>query len=103
MRVLVLGATGFIDNNVAQAFARNGHHVSGVMRSQNSVAALVAKEIFPVVGVPPHSNTWIHLLQEDVDMVINCAVDMADLKQFSVTIISAVKEAAQKRAPVPQN
>ncbi|OZJ07039.1 hypothetical protein BZG36_00094 [Bifiguratus adelaidae] len=97
MRVLVLGATGFIGNGVAQAFVRNGHFVYGQTRSSSKAAQLAAQEMTPVVADPTKPETWTQLLQDDVDLVIDCSASMADLKSLAESIVSAVKEAGKKR------
>jgi nucleoside-diphosphate-sugar epimerase len=50
MKVIIIGATGFIGMPAAQAFVRAGHIVYGVTRSQSNAAALAKEEIVPVVA-----------------------------------------------------
>ncbi|ORY30349.1 hypothetical protein BCR39DRAFT_529303 [Naematelia encephala] len=52
MKVLVLGASGFIGYRVAQAFVRAGHIVYGQTRSESTGKTLPAEEIVPVVCDP---------------------------------------------------
>ncbi|RSH92239.1 hypothetical protein EHS25_008654 [Saitozyma podzolica] len=52
MKVLILGATGFIGLPVAQAYVRAGHIVYGQTRSQASAVDLAAEEIIPVICDP---------------------------------------------------
>ena len=58
MKVLILGASGFIGFPTSQAFLRSGHIVYGQTRSQSSAAA---SEIVPVVCDPyveAGKSTW---------------------------------------------
>ncbi|RUS14323.1 hypothetical protein BC937DRAFT_94000, partial [Endogone sp. FLAS-F59071] len=43
-KVFVLGASGFIGNPVAKAFARAGHQVYGLTRSPKKAAELLKDE-----------------------------------------------------------
>lgn len=64
MKVLILGATGFIGGPVAQAFVRNGHIVYGQTRSANSAKQLEALEIIPVIADPMKKEEWVKTLDE---------------------------------------
>jgi len=55
MKVLILGASGFIGNAAALAFVRAGHIVYGQTRSSKTAQKLAADEIIPVV-CDPHSS-----------------------------------------------
>ena len=55
MKVLVLGASGFIGNPVCLAFVRGGHIVYGQTRSRPTASKLAAQEIVPVV-CDPHTD-----------------------------------------------
>ncbi len=50
MRVFVMGATGYIGFQVAQAFRRAGHAVWGLTRNAGRRQMLASQEIVPVVG-----------------------------------------------------
>ncbi|KAJ6517184.1 hypothetical protein C8R47DRAFT_1205423 [Mycena vitilis] len=52
MKVLVLGATGFIGFPAAQALVRAGHTVYGLARTEAKAKVLAAEEIIPVLGEP---------------------------------------------------
>lgn len=64
MKVLILGATGFIGGPVAQAFVRNGHIVYGQTRSANSARELEANEIIPVMADPMKKEEWVQTLDQ---------------------------------------
>ncbi|KZO95517.1 NAD(P)-binding protein [Calocera viscosa TUFC12733] len=67
MKVLILGATGFIGLPIAQGFVRNGHEVYGSTRQQAKAASLAAEEILPLVG-----DAWKSKAAE-MDVIIDCA------------------------------
>ncbi len=50
MRVFITGASGYIGNAVARAFRRNGHQVTGLVRTAEQAKRLAAAEIAPVLG-----------------------------------------------------
>lgn len=50
MKVFVTGATGYIGGAVAAAFARAGHRVFGLVRSEEKAKSLARREIWPIVG-----------------------------------------------------
>ncbi|KAJ7206246.1 hypothetical protein GGX14DRAFT_643150 [Mycena pura] len=61
MKVLVLGATGFIGFPAAQALVRAGHTVYGLARTEAKAKTLAAEEIIPVLG-DVDSDNWIPLI-----------------------------------------
>jgi len=50
MKVLVIGANGYIGSAVCEALRRNGHTVYGLIRKQEYALELIQREIIPVVG-----------------------------------------------------
>ena len=50
MRIFVTGASGFIGGAVARAFARRGHEVRGLTRSEARNPALRLDGVIPVTG-----------------------------------------------------
>jgi nucleoside-diphosphate-sugar epimerase len=75
MKVLVLGASGFIGSAVTHAFVRAGHIVWGQTRSQETADSLFAPaEIIPVVCDPTTKEgkaAWTKVAQQ-VDAVVDC-------------------------------
>ncbi|KAJ7206324.1 hypothetical protein GGX14DRAFT_457580 [Mycena pura] len=66
MKVLILGATGFIGLPAAQALVRAGHIVYGLARTPEKAKLLAREEIIPVLG-DLDSNAWIqHIATFDV-------------------------------------
>ncbi|KAF5372242.1 hypothetical protein D9758_005049 [Tetrapyrgos nigripes] len=68
MKVLILGATGYIGFPVAQALCRAGHIVYGQTRSEEKAPKLAAEEIYPIIG-EPNSSAWHHLVPT-LDVII---------------------------------
>ncbi|KAJ7501254.1 hypothetical protein B0H11DRAFT_2189154 [Mycena galericulata] len=101
MKVLVIGATGFIGFPVAQALVRGGHIVYGLARSQAKGQELAKEEIIPVIG-DVDSDTWIPLIAT-LDVIID-AVGGMDVKNLSASmferVIKAVKELRPQDAPL---
>jgi len=97
MKVIVLGASGFIGLPAAQALVRAGHVVYGLTRSASKAKQLAAEEIIPVVGNYDDIAVWSHLIPS-LDAVID-AVGGAELKTLSTTILNATAEAAQRLRP----
>jgi len=71
MKVLVLGATGYIGLGVARAFRRAGHHVYGLMRDAGKSNLLASHEIFPIVGDVAKPETWRHIADR-CSVIISC-------------------------------
>ena len=69
MRILVLGATGYIGRNVAAALVDAGHEVHGLVRTPDRASALPAG-VSAMVGDIDHPETVTRLLAP-VDAVIN--------------------------------
>ncbi|TFK49591.1 NAD(P)-binding protein [Heliocybe sulcata] len=97
MKVLVLGASGFIGLPVAQALVRAGHSVYGVTRSAAKAKQLAAEEIIPIVAEVAKPDTWISHVPT-ADVVID-AVGGMEIKTLSDSVLQAVSQAAKARRP----
>ncbi|KAF4588378.1 hypothetical protein EYR38_010346 [Pleurotus pulmonarius] len=97
MKVIVLGATGFIGFPVAQALARAGHIVYGLTRSEANAKRLAAEEIIPIIAEPT-STSWHHLIAK-LDVVIESIGGFPDLAQASTAILQDVSASAAKLRP----
>jgi len=98
MKVLVLGATGFIGMPAAQALVRAGHHVIGLTRSEKKGKQLAAEEIIPLIGEIDKPSEWVSIVK-DLDAVLECVGGTADIKTLSESILAAVGKAAQELRP----
>nr|VWO95536.1 Uncharacterized protein [Ganoderma boninense] len=92
MKVLIIGATGFIGLPVAQAFVRAGHIVYGQTRSEEKAKQLAAQEIIPIVCGPTDVNKYISLIPT-LDAIVD-AMRETDLKAAGETLLSTVAIAA---------
>ncbi|KZT29608.1 NAD(P)-binding protein [Neolentinus lepideus HHB14362 ss-1] len=97
MKVLVLGASGFIGLPVAQALVRAGHSVYGVTRSAAKAKELAAEEIIPIIAEASKPETWIAHVST-LDVVID-AVGGVEIKTSSNVILQAVSQAAKAGRP----
>lgn len=99
MRVLVLGATGFIGFPAAQAFARAGHIVYGLTRNAAKSKSLAAEEIIPIVGDPAEPSQWLtKSLVSTLDVIIE-AIGGTDIKTISSNLLEAVTKASTEFRP----
>lgn len=74
MRVFVTGVSGYIGDAVAKAFRSKGHHVSGLVRSQEHARKLQSDEIVPMIGDLRNPESYLHHL-EKVEVAVHCARD----------------------------
>ncbi|KAJ6505345.1 hypothetical protein C8R45DRAFT_1091077 [Mycena sanguinolenta] len=76
MRILILGATGFIGLPAAGALVRAGHTVYGLARSEAKAMVLAAEEIIPVRG-DVDSDAWLPLIAT-LDVIIEAVTASPD-------------------------
>ncbi|KAG7444423.1 NAD(P)-binding protein [Guyanagaster necrorhizus] len=88
MKVLVLGASGFIGFPAAQALARAGHIVYGQTRSAQKAKQLSAEEIIPIVAEPV-SPKWLNIVPT-LDVIIEAIGGSAKIAFLSAEILQAV-------------
>ncbi|KAJ7445113.1 hypothetical protein FB451DRAFT_1104474 [Mycena latifolia] len=99
MKVLILGATGFIGLPAAQALVRAGHIVYGLARTPEKAKALAAEEIIPVIGTVD-SDVWIPLISTlDVIIEVVGGMDVNTLASMSRTTLERVAKAAETLRP----
>ncbi|KAF7800259.1 hypothetical protein EIP86_011506 [Pleurotus ostreatoroseus] len=100
MKVLILGATGFIGLPVARAFVRAGHTVYGQTRSEKNTKRLTAEEITPIVAQPADTAAWISIVAT-VDVIIEAlgGVGGDELKTISEKILHDVGLASTQLRP----
>ncbi|THU97488.1 NAD(P)-binding protein [Dendrothele bispora CBS 962.96] len=100
MRVLVLGATGFIGFPVCQALCRAGHIVYGQTRSSDKAKKLAAEEIIPIVyDLDSESDLkWNDVVPiRTLDVVIDCLFTTSG--ESSKSILDSFSQAAKSLRP----
>ncbi|KAI0796230.1 hypothetical protein C8Q75DRAFT_803266 [Abortiporus biennis] len=103
MRVLVLGATGFIGLPVAQALVRAGHVVHGLTRTAEKARQLQADEVIPIVGDYLEPAKWLTpSLVAKLDVVINVVGVEVRFKdpEADVRVIKLLVELVQQSRPI---
>ncbi|KAF7367878.1 Epimerase domain-containing protein [Mycena sanguinolenta] len=99
MKVLVLGATGFIGGPAANALVRAGHTVYGLARSETKATGLAAKEIIPIQG-DVDSDAWIPLIAS-LDVIIEAVAASPDRARGTVErVIKAAETLRPDGAPL---
>ncbi|HTF86802.1 MAG TPA: NAD-dependent epimerase/dehydratase family protein [Planctomycetota bacterium] len=74
MKIFITGASGFIGSAVAEAFARNGHEVWGLVRTAAKARALAEREIEPIVGSMDDSSLFLERAGL-CDVLVHCAAE----------------------------
>ena len=100
MRVFVTGATGYIGAAVAAAFARQGHHVFGLVRTPAKAARLAAAEVTPVAGNLHDPDGW-RAAADACDVLVHCAVEYSE-KQWELharTVEALIDSARRAHRP----
>ncbi|EIW74573.1 NAD(P)-binding protein [Coniophora puteana RWD-64-598 SS2] len=98
MKVLVIGASGFIGLPVAQALVRAGHTVYGLTRSAEKAKQLAADEIIPIVGQVTETAPLLALVPT-LDVIIEAIGGTANLRAVSVDLLQAISDAAKTSRP----
>jgi len=97
MRVLILGASGFIGLPAAQALVRAGHIVYGVTRSQEKARQLEADEITPIVAGVEDRSKWLPLVKT-LDAVID-SLSGPNLLKIQTDNLNAIISASKELRP----
>lgn len=74
MRIFVTGPTGYIGSAVAAAFARAGHSVSGLVRTQEGADRIRHDEITPIIGDLAKPDTYLKAIK-NAEVIVHCAFD----------------------------
>lgn len=96
-RILVLGATGYLGNRIANLLVQSGQHtVYGVARSSEKALQLAKDEITPVLCPDPVNNPEQYLSvirSASIDIVIDCAQALQQAHSF----LENIKKVGQER------
>jgi len=100
MKVLVIGASGFIGHPVAQALVRAGHTVYGSTRSKEKAIGLLAEEIIPIIAKIENGNATPFLsLIPTLDVVIEAIGGSANFRLVGPSLLQQIGDAAKTSRP----
>lgn len=97
MKVLVLGASGFIGSSVADALVRGGHQVLGQTRSASTWGKVFESREIEVLESDPFSDDKWTTVLNSVDVVVDCIGGSAPIDRKSIDLIRKAENA--KRHP----
>jgi nucleoside-diphosphate-sugar epimerase len=101
MKILIIGATGYIGFNVALAFRRAGHRVFGLTRAAEKTAWLAQHEIHPIVGNMQQPESYAGIAGA-CEVLIHAGLDKhADPTALNPKTLQTLI-AAGKRGPQPK-
>ncbi|KAF9312527.1 hypothetical protein BG000_009649 [Podila horticola] len=90
VKILVIGAAGYIGVRVVQHLRRADHIVYGATRSAASASLLSENEAIPVVGT---IDDWVRAIKDEhIDTVIDLAGDYDGIKNIVEPILRAAKD-----------
>ena len=72
MKIFITGASGYIGGSVAAALMAAGHQVSGLVRSNDTAAALAKLGMTPVYGTLDDTEV-LAKAAHDADVTVNAA------------------------------
>ena len=93
VRVLVLGATGYIGLPLCQSLRRDGHTVYGLARSAEKCRSLAKLEIIPAPGTLEGGEYIAIVEKTNIDIVI----DIASVGPASYDVLDALRTISEKR------
>lgn len=104
VKVLIIGAAGYIGLHLSQQLRRANHIVYGTTRSANKQALLQANEIIPIVGpieVDHHQPAaWMEAIKtENIEVVIDLAALPNSAKVILEPVIRLSKERQSAHLP----
>lgn len=97
MRVLVVGASGFIGSAVCARLLSEGYVVTGVSRSATPAALGAVRHLRVDMAMATQPGDWLPLL-EGIEAVVNCAGVLQDAPGDSTRTVHADAAAALFRA-----
>ncbi|WP_421864384.1 NAD-dependent epimerase/dehydratase family protein [Parvibaculum sp.] len=102
MRVLVLGATGLIGSAVVSELVKHGHDVTGLARSDASVAKVEALGAAALRGDITAPRAWASAVG-DMDGIVHAAATFDDdMGDTDAALIDAMEDAAREAGVRPR-
>lgn len=100
MKVFITGASGYIGSAVAGTFARAGHEVVGLVRSEEKAAGLAAVEGRPVTGSMQEPESYAAAARES-QVLIHCAAEYSSeyMALDGKTVDTLLASAAESGGP----
>lgn len=100
MKVFVTGASGYIGSAVAQALARAGHEVCGLVRTSAKAKALAAREIEPILGTLEDPRSYAGAAASST-VLIHCAAEYSAryMQLDQQTVESLINAARASKSP----
>ncbi|KAJ2895562.1 hypothetical protein IWW38_002271 [Coemansia aciculifera] len=95
--VLILGASGYIGQQVSRAFSRAGFRVHGVVRNEEHVKTLAQDEIYTIVGDLKRPETLVEHF-DLADVIVDTSIDYNEPAEYTKNLLVAVKKAGERRA-----
>ncbi|KAK4498970.1 hypothetical protein PRZ48_009481 [Zasmidium cellare] len=93
VRILILGATGYIGLATSLALRRNSHIVYGLARTPAKAQDLAKNEIIPIIGTVEDGAYLKAIDEHNIDVVI----DTAAVYDASWKVLEGVKKAGEER------
>ncbi|KAI9890467.1 MAG: hypothetical protein M1814_003951 [Vezdaea aestivalis] len=93
VKVLVLGATGYLGLPIALGLRRNGHLVWGMTRSAAKSPTLAKAEIIPVVGTFDDTAYLETIEKQNIDVVVDASGSFDEVNK----VISALNKLSKAR------
>jgi nucleoside-diphosphate-sugar epimerase len=93
VKVLVLGATGYIGLPLSASLRRDGHTVYGLVRSDEKARLLAQYEVIPVLGTVEGPEYLETVRTTNIDIV----VDASTAKPGENAVLSGLKQIAEER------
>lgn len=91
MRILLIGATGYIGSAVAARLRESGHQVAGTARSESAAASLKNAGITPIPADATDAATLREAVTRDVDAVVMFAPDSPAAIAATETVLTALR------------
>ena len=93
MRILVLGATGYLGSHIARHLKASGHQVSGLSRTSEGDQALGTHDVVPLRGDLSHPDTIIDMMRQHDATIYSAQLTL----QQEFDTIAALLKAARER------